>query len=233
MLEDGKVERRLSHQMHDGTRAIAFTPGREPAPAQACGDRAPAEVPLDQVLRCLRPAGGAHWSYLAAWSHARRQGGEQSARAFIGELFAHVPVLDSGARGSTMTFAERDMGDVLIAWESEARLLSEKVGGGRFEIVVPPDSILTAPQVALVESNVDKHGTRAVAQAYLEHLFTREAQAIAERHFYRPTTRPAAIGLPPWELDTVEGAFEGWNAAQQAHFAEGALFDQLSIAAGR
>jgi sulfate transport system substrate-binding protein len=180
-----------------------------------------------------KTSGGARWNYLAAWAHARKQGNEEGAKAFVAELYKHVPVLDSGARGSTTTFAEREIGDVLIAWENEARLLTEKIGKGRFEIVVPPDSILAEPPVAVVDRVVDKRGTRAVAQAYLEYLFTPEAQTIAARHFYRPNAIASDAPGPESELTTVDRAFGGWSAAQHAHFSDGGLFDQLYAPAGR
>jgi len=179
-----------------------------------------------------KTSGGARWNYLAAWAHARKQGDETSAKAFIGELFERVPVLDSGARGSTTTFAEREIGDVLVAWENEARLLTEKVGQGRFAIVVPPARVLAEPPVALIDRVVDKRGTRAVAQAYLEFHFTPEAQAIAAKHFYRPNAGPSGAAGRESKLTTVD-AFGGWSAAQQAHFSDGGLFDQLYAPAGR
>lgn len=185
-----------------------------------------------------KTSGGARWNYLAAWAHAaRRHGGDEAkAREFMRALYRNVPVLDSGARGSTTTFVERGIGDVLLAWEDEALLVIERFGSGRFELVVPRTSVLAELPVALVDRNVDRHGTRALAQAYLEFLYTPEAQEIAARHFYRPRD-PAvaarhAARFPQLELVTVDGAFGGWAAVHAKHFAEGGLFDQIYAPGG-
>jgi len=181
-----------------------------------------------------RTSGGARWNYLAAWGYAlRRPGGsERTAREFLSALFRNVPVLDAGARGATTTFAERGLGDVLIAWESEALLLTKEVGVGRFEIVVPSVSILAEPPVALVDKNVDRHGTREAAQAYLEFLYTDEAQAIAARHYYRPARATVAasrtVDFPRVSLFTIDDVFGGWGRAQKVHFDDGGTFDQLT-----
>ncbi|TMA14151.1 MAG: sulfate ABC transporter substrate-binding protein [Deltaproteobacteria bacterium] len=179
-----------------------------------------------------KTSGGARWNYLAAWGAAQlRAENESQARAFIAELFKHVPLLDSGARGATTTFAQRGIGDVLIAWESEAFLLAEELGKDRFEIVTPGSSILAEPPVAIVDRFADKHGTRKVAEAYLEFLYTPQGQEIAARHGYRPLLEPAVAkhpgGFPKLALFTVDEVFGGWRKAQKTHFDEGGVFDQL------
>lgn len=177
-----------------------------------------------------KTSGGARWNYLAAWGYElERSGGDPSkARAFVEAIFKHVPVLDSGARGSTTTFVERKIGDVLLAWENEALLAVEKLGQGEAEIVVPSISILAEPPVAIVDKVVDKKGTREAAQAYLEHLYSEEAQALAAKHFYRPRVEKAqSASLPKLKLFTIDDVFSGWAAAQSAHFADGGVFDKL------
>jgi sulfate transport system substrate-binding protein len=180
-----------------------------------------------------KTSGGARWSYLAAWAHALKKspGDQAKAREFVKALYRNVPVLDSGARGSTTTFVERGIGDVLLAWENEAFLAVEQLGKGRFEIVVPRSSILAEPPVAVVDRNVEKHGTRAVAQAYLEFLYSAEGQEIAARSFYRPRDPRVAAKysdrFPKIELVTVDAVFGGWQKAQAVHFADGGVFDQI------
>jgi sulfate transport system substrate-binding protein len=180
-----------------------------------------------------KTSGGARWNYLAAWGYALKKpgGSDASAREFLARLFRNVPVLDAGARGSTVTFAERGLGDVLVAWENEAFLLTKEVGREKFEIVVPSMSIVAEPPVALVDRNADKHGTRAVAQAYLEFLFTEEAQAIAARHHYRPGDAKIAAAhaadFPRLTLFTIDEVFGGWRKAQKAHFDDGGTFDLI------
>ena len=178
-----------------------------------------------------KTSGGARWNYLAAYEFAKRKyGGDAQAREFITKLYANVPVLDTGARGSTITFAQRNQGDVLIAWENEAYLL-EKEFGTKFDFVYPSLSILAEPAVTVVDKNVDKKGTRAVAQAYLEYLYTEEAQDIIGKNFYRPVSTKAqakyAKQLPKLNLFTIDQAFGGWDKAAKAHFADGASFDQI------
>ena len=181
-----------------------------------------------------RTSGGARWNYLAAWGYALKKpgGSETTARAFLSALFRNVPVLDAGARGAMTTFAERGLGDVLVAWESEALLLTKEVGVGRFEIVVPSVSILAEPPVALVDKNADRHGTREAAQAYLEFLYTDEAQAIAAKHHYRPGSARVAASragdFPGVSLFTIDDVFGGWGRAQRVHFDDGGTFDQLT-----
>ena len=178
-----------------------------------------------------KTSGGARWNYLAAWEFAKRKyGSDDKAKEFVGKLYNNVPVLDTGARGSTITFSQRNQGDVLIAWENEAYLL-EKEFGNKADFVYPSLSILAEPAVTLVDKNVDKKGTRAVAQAYLEYLYTEEAQDIIGKHFYRPTSAKAqakyAKQLPKINLFKIEDAFGGWEKAAKVHFSDGGSFDQI------
>lgn len=178
-----------------------------------------------------KTSGGARWNYLAAWEYAKRKyGSDAKAREFVAKLYGNVPVLDTGARGSTITFAQRQQGDVLIAWENEAYLL-EKEFGTRFDIVVPSLSILAEPPVTVVDKIVDRKGTRKVAEAYLRFLYTDEAQDIIGRHFYRPRSQQAlakhAQQFPRLPLFTIDEAFGGWAQATRTHFADGASFDQI------
>jgi len=180
-----------------------------------------------------KTSGGARWNYLAAWGHALKQAGgdEAQARDFVARLFKNVPVLDSGARGATTTFAQRGIGDVLITWENEALLAREKLGAEKLEIVVPPLTILAEPPVAVVDKVVDRRGTRALAQAYLEFLYTPEAQEIAARRYYRPRL-PEVMAkhratFPEVKTLTIDGDFGGWAKAQKAHFDDGATFDRI------
>ena len=180
-----------------------------------------------------KTSGGARWNYLAAWEFAKRKlGSEAKAKEFVQALYKNVPVLDTGARGSSITFAQRNQGDVFISWENEAHLL-EKEFGGKVDIVYPSLSIVAEPPVAVVDKNVDRKGTRAVAQAYLEYLYTDEGQDIAGKNFYRPISAKAqakyAKQLPKLNLFTIEQAFGGWAKADKAHFADGASFDQIYL----
>ena len=178
-----------------------------------------------------KTSGGAQWNYLAAWEFAKRKyGGEDKAKEFVKKLYENVPVLDTGARGSSVTFAQRAQGDVFISWENEAYLL-DKEFGAKFDVVVPSLSILAEPAVTIVDKNVDKKGTRAVAQAYLEYLYSDEGQDIAGKNFYRPISPKAqakyAKQFPKINLFTIEQAFGGWAKAKKEHFADGAHFDQI------
>lgn len=178
-----------------------------------------------------KTSGGARWNYLAAWEFANRKyGGEGKAREFVKRLYDNVPVLDTGARGSTITFAQRSQGDVLIAWENEAYLL-EKEFSTRFDVVYPSLSILAEPAVTVVDKYVDQKGTRALAQAYLEYLYSEEGQDIAGKNFYRPVSPKAQLKyakqFPPLNLFTIDQAFGGWSKATRQHFADGASFDQI------
>ena len=180
-----------------------------------------------------KTSGGARWGYLAAYGFALKQAGGNDSKAqdFVAKLFANVPVLDSGARGATVTFAERGVGDVLLAWENEAHLALKEFGADKFQIVYPPLSILAEPPVTVVDRVVDRKGTRAVAQAYLEYLYSPEGQEIAARNFYRPIdTKVAAAyakNFPKLTLFTIDEVFGGWANAQKVHFADGGVFDQI------
>jgi sulfate/thiosulfate-binding protein len=180
-----------------------------------------------------KTSGGGRWNYLAAWGFALRRdkGDERAARAFVTALYGNVPVLDAGARGATTTFVERGIGDVLLAWENEAQLAAREIGANKVEIVIPSVSILAEPPVAVVEKVAARHGTTAVARAYLEYLYSPPGQEIAARHFYRPRLASVATKyrhqFPALALFTLEATFGGWAQAQAKHFADGALFDQI------
>ncbi|MGE5892441.1 MAG: sulfate ABC transporter substrate-binding protein [bacterium] len=179
-----------------------------------------------------KTSGGARWNYLAAWGYAlkKSKGDESTAKDFVGRLFRNVPVLDSGARGSTNTFVQRGIGDVLITWENEAMLALHELGKDRVEIVIPSISILAEPPVAVVDAVVDKRGTRAVAQAYLEYLYSSEGQELAAKNHYRPRHAKAgghAAHFPKVNLFTVDEVFGGWRKAQEIHFKDGGLFDRI------
>jgi sulfate/thiosulfate transport system substrate-binding protein len=180
-----------------------------------------------------KTSGGARWNYLAAWGYGRSKlGSDDKAKAFVKAIYANVPVLDTGARGSTVTFVERGVGDVLIAWENEAFLSLKEFGADRFEIVVPSLSILAEPPVAVVDKVVDRKHTRDTARAYLEFLYSPEGQDIAARNFYRPrdpeVAKKYAAAFPALQLITVDDAFGGWRNAQKTHFADGGVFDEIS-----
>ncbi|MBN9553968.1 MAG: sulfate ABC transporter substrate-binding protein, partial [Alphaproteobacteria bacterium] len=179
-----------------------------------------------------KTSGGARWAYLAAWSFAKAApgGNDAKAKAFVGALYRNVPVLDSGARGSTVTFTKRGLGDALLSWENEAHL-ALKEAPGKYEIVYPSHSILAEPPVALLDKHVDRHKNRKVAEAFLQYLYTPEAQEIEARDFYRPRD-PAILAkhksdFPDIKLATVDGDFGGWRKAQQTHFGDGGVFDQI------
>jgi sulfate transport system substrate-binding protein len=180
-----------------------------------------------------KTSGGARWNYLAAWGFALKKFGndEAKARDFITRLYKNVPVLDSGARGATTTFVERGIGDVLLAWENEAFLAVKELGPEKVDIVVPSISILAEPPVTLVDKWADRHGTRKVAQAYLDYLYSPEGQEIAARNFYRPTDPKVAAKFanqfPSVNLLRIDEAFGGWQKAQKTHFADGGIFDQI------
>ena len=179
-----------------------------------------------------KTSGGARWNYLAAWEYAKRKyGGDAKAKEFVTKLYTNVPVLDSGARGSSVTFAQRNQGDVFISWENEAHLL-EKEFGSKVDIVYPSISILAEPPVTVVDKNVDRKGTRKVAEAYLQYLYSDEGQEIAGKNFYRPINEKIKAkfekSLPKLPLFTIDQAFGGWDKASKEHFADGALYDQIS-----
>ena len=178
-----------------------------------------------------KTSGGARWNYLATWEYAKRKyGGDAKAKEFVGKLYANVAVLDTGARGSSISFAQRNQGDVFISWENEAYLL-EKEFGSKFDVIAPSITIQAEPPVAVVDKVVDRKGTRAAAEEYLKYLYSEEAQDIIGKNFYRPTSAKAqakyAKQLPKLNLFTIDKAFGGWATADKAHFAEGASFDQI------
>jgi sulfate/thiosulfate transport system substrate-binding protein len=180
-----------------------------------------------------KTSGGARWAYLAAYGDALKRNNNDQAKAkdYIAKLYANVPVLDSGARGATVSFAERGLGDVLLSWENEAGLVKKEFGEDKFDIVFPSQSILAEPPVTVVDKNVDKHGTRKVAEAYLEYLYSPEGQEIAAKNFYRPSdakvAKKYAKQFPKIKLFTINEVFGGWTKAQQEHFADGGVFDQI------
>ncbi|MCH2219216.1 MAG: sulfate ABC transporter substrate-binding protein [Dechloromonas sp.] len=182
-----------------------------------------------------KTSGGARWNYLAAWAWALKQpgGNEQKAKELVTAIFKNVPVLDSGARGSTTTFVERGLGDVLIAWENEGILAVNELGKDKFEIVYPSLSILAEPPVAVNDKVVEKRGTRLTAQAYLDYLYSEEGQQIAAKHYYRPTNPKVAAQyakqFPKLKLVTIDDTFGGWQKAQKTHFADGGTFDQIYL----
>ena len=225
-------QKRLPHNSSPYTSTYIFLVRKgNPKGVKDWGDLA--RPGLSVVTANPKTSGGARWGYLAAYGYALRQPGgtEASARSFIAKVFGNVPVLDSGARGATLTFAERGIGDVLLAWENEAHLALKEFGADKFEIVYPPTSILAEPPVALIDKVVDKRGTRAVAQGYLDYLYSPEAQEIAARHHYRPvdanTAARYAAQFPSLKLFTIDDVFGGWAKAQKTHFADGGVFDQI------
>jgi len=180
-----------------------------------------------------KTSGGARWNYLAAWGYALKKNGgdEAKAREYIAALYRNVPVLDSGARGATTTFAQRKLGDVFLSWENEARLAVKEFGADNLEIVSPPSSILAEPPVALIDGVVDRNGNRKVAEAYLQYLYSEPGQELAARHYFRPRSEEAAkkanVSFPSIQLFTVEEISGDWQKAHDKHFADNALFDQV------
>ena len=182
-----------------------------------------------------KTSGGARWNFLAAWAYAQQKyGSEAKAQEFVQQLYKNVPVLDTGARGSTITFVNNNIGDVLLAWENEAFLALKEQGGDKFEIVAPSLSILAEPPVAVVDKNVDKKGTRKVAEAYLQYLYSEEGQRIAAKNFYRPRNEAVAAEyakqFPSLKLVTIDKDFSGWKTAQPKFFNDGGIFDQIYLA---
>ena len=182
-----------------------------------------------------KTSGGARWNFLAAWAYAQQKyGSEAKAQEFVQQLYKNVPVLDTGARGSTITFVNNNIGDVLLAWENEAFLALKEQGGDKFEIVAPSLSILAEPPVAVVDKNVDKKGTRKVAEAYLQYLYSEEGQRIAAKNFYRPRNEAVAAEyakqFPSLKLVTIDKDFNGWKTAQPKFFNDGGIFDQIYLA---
>ncbi len=225
-------QRRLPHNSCPYTSTIVFlVRAGNPKGIRDWGDLARPGVVV--VTPNPKTSGGARWNHLAAWAWAKRQpgGNEDSARAMLARIYANVPILDTGARGSTITFVERGQGDVLVAWENEALLVTRRMKPGRFEIVVPTVSILAEPPVAWVDANVRRHGSEARARAYLQFLYTETAQELAALYFYRPSdpmvAKRHARDFPALTLVTIDSEFGGWAAAHRKHFAEGAIFDQI------
>jgi sulfate transport system substrate-binding protein len=226
-------QKRLPHNSSFYTSTIVFLVRKgNPKAIKDWDDLAKPEVSV--ITPNPKTSGGARWNYLAAWEFAKRkQGSDEAAKAFVEMLFKNVPVLDSGARGSTTTFVQRGIGDVFLSWENEAYLAIKEFGSDKFEIVVPSLSILAEPPVTVVDKNAKKRGTTAVAKAYLEYLYSEEGQDIAGRHFYRPTDPKAAAKyarqFSKVELFTIDQAFGGWAKAQKDHFDDGGFFDQIYL----
>ncbi len=242
-------QERLPHNSSPYTSTIVFLVRKgNPKGIRDWGDLTKPGVEV--ITPNPKTSGGARWNYLAAWGFALKRelgdlakigraehaeavaAAEAKAKAFVSELFTHVPVLDSGARGSTTTFVQRGIGDVFLSWENEAFLAIKEFGADKFEVVIPSMSILAEPPVAVVDANVDKRGTRQVAQAYLEFLYTKTGQQLAAKHFYRPNlpdlVDPADLTrFPAIPLITINDVFGGWAAAQARHFDDGGLFDQI------
>ncbi|MBB3102206.1 sulfate ABC transporter substrate-binding protein [Azomonas macrocytogenes] len=179
-----------------------------------------------------KTSGGARWNFLAAWAYAQQKyGSEEQAKEFVGKLYKQVPVLDTGARGSTITFVNNKIGDVLLAWENEAFLALKEEGGDNLQIIAPSLSILAEPPVAVVDKNVERKGTREVAEAYLKYLYSEEGQRIAAKNFYRPRNQTVAAEFakqfPALKLTTIDGDFGGWKTAQPKFFSDGGIFDQI------
>lgn len=225
-------QKRLPHNSSPYTSTIVFLVRKgNPKGVKDWGDLVKPGISV--VTPNPKTSGGARWNYLAAWAWAEQNlKDEARVREYIAALLRNVPVLDTAARGATTTFAQRGIGDVFLSWENEAFLAIEEFGPDKFDIVVPSLSILAEPPVSIVDANVDKKGTRAVAQAYLEFLYTPAAQAIIARNHYRPRfpehANPKDVAkFPKVTLVTIDGAFGGWAKAQKTHFADGGTFDQL------
>ena len=225
-------QKRLPHNASPYTSTIVFLV-RKGNPKQIKDWNDLVKPGIGIVTPNPKTSGGARWNYLAAWAYALKQpgGNDEKAKEFVGKLFKNVKVLDSGARGATTTFTERGIGDVLLAWENEAYLAVKELGPDKFEIVTPSLSILAEPPVSVVDKVVDKKGTRKVAQAYLEYLYSPEGQEIAAKHYYRPRDTKVATKYAKQfakvKLITIDDVFGGWDKAQKTHFADGGVFDQL------
>ena len=236
--EKGKLipadwQKRLPHNAAPYTSTIVFLV-RKGNPKKIRDWNDLAKPGIEVITPNPKTSGGARWNYLAAWGYALKQpgGSEASARDFVKQIFGNVKVLDSGARGATTTFVERGIGDVLIAWENEAYLALKELGPDKFELVTPSLSILAEPPVAVVDKVVDKRGTRKVATAYLEYLYSPEGQTLAGDNYYRPRDAKIAARyakqFAPVKLFTIDEVFGGWTNAQKAHFADGGIFDQIN-----
>jgi sulfate/thiosulfate-binding protein len=231
-LIDKNWEKRLAHNSAPYTSTIVFLVRHgNPKGIKDWDDLIKGDTQV--ITPNPKTSGGARWNYLAAWAYAleKNHGDQASAKAFVAALLKHVPVLDSGARGATTTFTERGVGDVLLAWENEAFLAKKELGPDKFDIVVPSLSILAEPSVSVVDKVVDKKGTRAVAVAYLNFLYSHEGQEIVAKNYYRPTDPAVAAeyakNFPTIKLVTIDSAFGGWTRAQKDHFADGGSFDQV------
>lgn len=231
-------QKRLPHNSAPYTSTIVFLVRKgNPKAIRDWNDLAKPGVAV--ITPNPKTSGGARWNYLAAWGYALRQqgGSARTAAQFVSQVFRNVPVLDTGARGSTTTFAQRGIGDVLLAWENEAFLAARELGAGKFDVVVPSLSILAEPSVSLVDANVDRRKTRAIAQSYLEFLYTPQAQDIIGKNFYRPRLDAAAqkysSQFPKLNLLEIDKDFGGWTKAQRTHFNDGGLFDQIYTQAKR
>lgn len=236
--EKGKLipadwQKRLPHNAAPYTSTIVFLV-RKGNPKKIRDWNDLAKPGIEVITPNPKTSGGARWNYLAAWGYALKQpgGNDASAKDFVKKIFGNVKVLDSGARGSTTTFVERGIGDVLIAWENEAYLALKELGPDKFELVTPSLSILAEPPVAVVDKVVDKRGTRKVATAYLEYLYSPEGQTLAGDNYYRPRDAKIAARyakqFAPVKLFTIDEVFGGWANAQKTHFADGGLFDEIN-----
>ena len=237
LSEKGKLipkdwQKRLSHNSSPYTSTIVLLV-RKGNPKQIKDWDDLVKPGISVITPNPKTSGGARWNYLAAWAFAQKKfgGDEAKTKEFVGKLLKNVPVLDTGARGSTTTFVERGIGDVLLAWENEAFLAQKELGVGKFEIVVPSLSILAEPPVTVVDKFAKKHGTEQVAKAYLEYLYTEEGQEIAAKNYYRPTLASVAkkyeSQFPKVNLVKIDEAFGGWAKAQKIHFSDGGTFDQI------
>ena len=231
-LINAQWQKRLAHNSSPYTSTIVFLIRKgNPKGIKDWGDLVKPGVSV--ITPNPKTSGGARWNYLAAWGYAIKQPGgtEASAREFVAKLYKNVPVLDSGARGATTTFVERGIGDVLLAWENEALLAIKELGPDKVEILAPSVSILAEPPVALVDKVADRHGTRKVAEAYLQYLYSDEGQEIAAKNYYRPTAPKTlakyAAQYPRVKLFTIDEVSGNWAKSQKAHFADGGLFDQI------
>ena len=227
-------QKRLPHNASPYTSTIVFLVRKgNPKQIKDWGDLVKPGVGI--ITPNPKTSGGARWNYLAAWAYALKQpgGNDQAAKDFVGKLFKNVKVLDSGARGATTTFTERGIGDVLLAWENEAYLAVKELGPDKFDIVTPSLSILAEPPVSVVDKVVDKRGTRKVAEAYLNYLYTPEGQEIAAKNYYRPRDPKIAAKYAKQfakvNLITIDEVFGGWDKAQKTHFADGGSFDQIYL----
>ena len=226
-------QERLSGNSSPYTSTIVFLV-RKGNPKNILGWEDLARPGIQVITPNPKTSGGARWNYLAAWGYALKQWGndEGKAQEFLRAIFKNAPVLDAGARGSTVTFVERRIGDVLLAWENEAYLVVNTIGKDRYDIVTPTLSILAEPPVTVVDQNADRRGTRKAADEYLNYLYSPEGQEIAAKHYYRPRLKETADKyagrFSPVELITIDGAFGGWSAAQKKHFSEGGIFDQIT-----